>query len=107
MKSGPRVVFRYSSTHEKALPDGSFRCRMELHRTSLARPQGTRTAENPQPSRDPKRRLLPPQKAAASGAYCRTTSPGGPPFTGTSGNGASTVLGRGSTELSENALGFA
>ena len=34
MKSGPGVVIRYSSTHEKALPDGSFRRRMELHRAS-------------------------------------------------------------------------
>src|SRR5215208_5882995 len=58
----PDAPLRSSSTHEKALPDGSIRCRMELHRTSLARPQGTRTAENPQPSRDPKRRLLPPKK---------------------------------------------
>jgi hypothetical protein len=38
MKSGPRRVFRYSSTHEKALPDRPFRCRMELHRTPHARP---------------------------------------------------------------------
>ena len=28
MKSGPRRVFRYSSRYEKALPDGSIRCRM-------------------------------------------------------------------------------
>src|SRR5215211_8915933 len=62
MKSGLGVVFRYSSTHEKEIPDGPFRRRMELHRAPLARPRGTRTAENPQPSRDPKRRLLPPQK---------------------------------------------
>src|SRR5215204_2614053 len=59
MKSGSRRVFRYSSTHEKALPDGSIRRRMELHRTPRARPQRIRTAENPQPSRDPKRHLLP------------------------------------------------
>jgi hypothetical protein len=62
MKSGPRVVIGYSSRYEKTLPDGSIRRRMELHRTSLARPQGTRTAENPQPSRDPKCRLIPPKK---------------------------------------------
>jgi hypothetical protein len=36
MKSGPRVVIRYSSTHEKEMPDGSIRRRMELHRASLA-----------------------------------------------------------------------
>jgi len=34
MKSGSRVLVRYSSTHEKALPHGSFRRRMELHRAS-------------------------------------------------------------------------
>ena len=55
MKSGPRRVFRYSSTHEKALPDGSFRRRMELHRASPARPQRIRTAQDPQSSRDPER----------------------------------------------------
>ena len=34
MKSGSRMVFRYSSTHEKVLPDGFIRCPMELHRAS-------------------------------------------------------------------------
>src|SRR5215203_2196718 len=62
MKSGSRVVIRYSSTHEKALPDGFIRCRMELYRTSLARTQGIWAAQNPQSSRDPERRLLPPEK---------------------------------------------
>src|SRR3954470_20745251 len=62
MKSGSRRVFRYSSTHEKEVPHGSIRPRMELHRTPHASPQGTRTAQDPQPSRDPKRRLLPPKK---------------------------------------------
>src|SRR5215210_8462445 len=62
MKSGPREVFRYSSTHEKALPHGSLRRRMELHRTPHARPRRTRTAEDPQSSRDPRRYLLPPQE---------------------------------------------
>src|SRR5215212_4227501 len=52
-------VFRYSSTHEKALPDGPFRRRMEIHRTPPARLQGIRTAQDPQPSRDPERHLLP------------------------------------------------
>src|SRR5215212_6395293 len=46
MKSGPRKVFRYSSRYEKALPDGSFRCRMELHRASHARPQGIWTPQD-------------------------------------------------------------
>jgi hypothetical protein len=59
MKSGPRRVFRYSSTHEKALPDGSLRRRMELHRTPRARPHRTWTPQDPQSSRDPERRLLP------------------------------------------------
>ena len=40
MKSDPRRVFRYSSMHEKNVPDGSFRCRMELHRAPPARPKG-------------------------------------------------------------------
>src|SRR5829696_2111087 len=59
MKSGPRVVFRYSSTHEKEIPDGPFRRRMELLRTPHARPRGIRTAQSPQPPRDPRRHLLP------------------------------------------------
>jgi transposase len=59
MKSGLGVVFRYSSTHEKEIPDGSIRRRMEIHRTPHARPQGIRTAQDPQPSRDPQRHLLP------------------------------------------------
>jgi hypothetical protein len=46
MKSGSRVVIHYSSTHEKTLPDGSIRRRMELHRASFARPQRTRTAQD-------------------------------------------------------------
>src|ERR687898_1124723 len=62
MKSGPRRVFRYSSTHEKEIPDGSFRRRMEPHRTPHARPHRTWTAEVPRPSRDPERRLLPPKE---------------------------------------------
>src|SRR5215210_5068464 len=62
MKSGSRRVFRYSSTHEKEIPDGSFRRRMEMHKASPACPQRTRTAQNPHSSRDPKRRLLRPQE---------------------------------------------
>src|SRR5829696_4259440 len=50
MKSGPRVLIRYSSTHEKTLPNGSLRCRMELHRTPHASPQGAWTPQDPQPS---------------------------------------------------------
>jgi hypothetical protein len=62
MKSGSRRVFRYSSTHEKALPHGSFRHPMEIHRTPRARPQRTRTAQNPESWRDFERHLLPPKK---------------------------------------------
>src|SRR5215217_511321 len=62
MKSGSRRVFRYSSTHEKVLPDGFIRCRMELHRASFAHPHRTWTAEDPQSPRDPERRLLPPKE---------------------------------------------
>jgi transposase len=40
MKSGSRKVFRYSSTHEKALPDGCIRRRMEPHRAPPAGPTG-------------------------------------------------------------------
>jgi hypothetical protein len=61
VKSGSRRVFRYSSTHEKDIPYGSIRRRMELHRTPHARPRGTRTAQDPQPSRDSRRPLLPPE----------------------------------------------
>ena len=46
----------------KTLPNGSIRRRMEIHRASPARPQGTWTAEDPQSSRDPERRLLPPKE---------------------------------------------
>jgi hypothetical protein len=50
MKSGPRMVFHYSSRHEKTLPDGSIRRRVELLRASLARLQRIRTAQDPQSS---------------------------------------------------------
>src|SRR5919112_3215463 len=59
MESGSRRVFRYSSTHEKTLPHGSIRRRMEPHRAPHARPQRTRTAQGPQSPRDPQRHLLP------------------------------------------------
>src|SRR5215210_5379500 len=62
MKSGSRRVFRYSSTHEKEIPDGSFRRRMELHSAPSPCPQRAWTAEVPRPSRDPKRRLLRPKE---------------------------------------------
>src|SRR5215212_10990065 len=59
MESGSRRVFRYSSTHEKEIPDGFIRCRMEIHRAPPASLQRARAAQDPQPSRDPQRRLLP------------------------------------------------
>src|SRR5215211_2077000 len=62
MKSGPRRVFRYSSRYEKTLPDGSIRRRMEIHSAPPARPQGIRTSQDPQSSRDPERHLLPPEE---------------------------------------------
>src|SRR5215213_2975691 len=62
MKKGRGVVFRYSSMHEKTLPNGSFRCRMELHRASLACYQGPWATADPQPPRDPRCHLLRPKK---------------------------------------------
>src|SRR5215210_5305621 len=62
MKSGSRVVFRYSSTHEKTLPNGSLRRRMELLRTPPSRSQRAWTTEDPRPSRDPQRHLLPAEE---------------------------------------------
>jgi hypothetical protein len=38
MKKGGWAVIRYSSTHEKDIPNRSFRCRMDIHRTSHPRP---------------------------------------------------------------------
>jgi hypothetical protein len=58
MKSGPRRVFRYSSRYEKTLPNGPFRCRMELHRTSHAASFRTWPTADPQPPRDTRRELL-------------------------------------------------
>src|SRR5829696_2616897 len=62
MKSGRGVMFRYSSTHEKEIPHGSIRRRMELLGASLARPQRTWTTQGSRSSRDPERRLLPPEE---------------------------------------------
>ena len=47
MKSGSRMVFRCSSRYEKALPDGYFRCPMELHEAPSPCAQGPWTAEDP------------------------------------------------------------
>jgi hypothetical protein len=58
MKSGPRRVFRYSSRYEKTLPNGPFRCRRELHRTSHAASFRTWPTADPQPPRDTRRELL-------------------------------------------------
>jgi hypothetical protein len=57
-EKGPPAVVRYSSRYEKTLPNGPFRCPMELHRTSLADIYRAWTTEDPQPPRDPKRHLL-------------------------------------------------
>src|SRR5215212_332801 len=62
MKSGPQVVFRYSSTHEKEIPDGPFRHRMEFHRASPTCPQRIRTAQDPRSARDSQRHLLPAEE---------------------------------------------
>src|SRR5215210_4986606 len=62
MKSGSRRAFRYSRRYEKTLSDGSFRCRMELHRAPYARTQRIWTPQDPRSSRDPKRHLLPAEE---------------------------------------------
>jgi hypothetical protein len=58
MKKARLVVVRYSSMHEKTLPNGPFRCRMELHRTSHAASFRTWPTADPQPPRDPRGDLL-------------------------------------------------
>ena len=88
MKSGPRVVFRYSHTHEKEIPHGSFRRRMELHRASPPCPQRIRTAQDARASRDPQRCLLHPKKRLPVWRMLPTTFPCGPPSSTTSGVGA-------------------
>src|SRR5919106_4922970 len=50
MKSGRRVVIHYSSTHEKTLPNGSLRHRMQLHRASHASSRGICTPKDPRSS---------------------------------------------------------
>jgi hypothetical protein len=50
MKSGSQVVIRYSSTHEKTLPNRSLRRRMELHQASLASSQRIWTPQDPRSS---------------------------------------------------------
>ena len=52
MKKGRRVAIRYSSTHEKTLPDGPLRPGMEVHRASHADSQGAWAAEDSQPTRE-------------------------------------------------------
>jgi putative transposase len=88
MKIGLGVVIHYSSTHEKTLPDGSFRCRMELDaewnyiQPHLPAPKGhgrprihDLLARSSTPSSSTSLR------AVGSGACSPTTSPGGPPST--------------------------
>src|ERR671933_1129601 len=55
MKKEARMIVRYSSRYEKALPNRSLRCRMDVYRTSRTHPQRTWTAQDPQPAGDPKR----------------------------------------------------
>ncbi len=62
MKRGCWVVVRYSSTHEKTIPNRPLRRGMEVHRASHADSQGAWAAEDSQPTRDPKRNLLRPKK---------------------------------------------
>ena len=50
MKSGLGVVIHYSSRYEKTLPNGSLRCRMDLHRASLAHTQRIWTPQDPRSS---------------------------------------------------------
>jgi hypothetical protein len=104
MKSGSRRVFRYSSTYEKEIPDGPIRPRMELRRAPPARPQGIRTAQDPHSSGDPQNAIF--FYVLKSGRQWRLLPhdfPKWPPFTTTSGNGASTARGSVSIEPSENA----
>src|SRR5215207_2681227 len=106
MKSGPRVVIRYSSRYEKTLPNRPFRCRMELHRTSLARPKG-----HGRPRTHTLREVLNAVfyllKSGCQWRLLPHDFPAGPPSTIISDNGVSTALGRGSIGLSANTLGFA
>ena len=52
MKSGRRAVIQYSSTHEKTLPNGSLRHRMELHRASHASSRRIWSPQDPQSLRE-------------------------------------------------------
>jgi transposase len=72
MKRGPRVVVGYSSTHEKALPYGSIRRRMELHRAPPARPHRIGTDQDPQPTRDPQ-----PSAGVVDSQSVKSTAVGG------------------------------
>src|SRR5215208_506163 len=109
-KSGPRVVVRYPSTHENALPNGSFRRRMELHRASSARSQRTWTAEDRRSSRGSERRLLrPKERLPVAPAPSRLPSMAYrlPLFQDLADRWGSMVPGRRSTWLSANACGSA
>src|SRR5829696_1897327 len=78
LKRGLWVVVWYSSMHEKPLPNRSFQCRMELYRTSLARPQRVWATEDPQSPRDPRRCLLRLEKrlpVPEPHEHTRTTAP--------------------------------
>jgi len=75
MKSGPRRVFRYSSMHEKEIPNGSIRRRMELHREPhLPDPKGYRPPRTPTLRQILNAIFYYLRAAASSGACSRTTS---------------------------------
>ena len=104
---GPRMVFRYSSTHEKALPNRSYRRRMELHPAShMPAPKG-----QGRPRVHHLREILNAVffyilKSGCQWRLLPNDFPGGPPSTTPLGDGVSTAPGRGSTVPSLNASGF-
>jgi len=58
IKKGGWALLRYSSMHEKALPNRSLRRPMEVSRASSSGSQTARTTEDLQPTRDPRRHFL-------------------------------------------------
>jgi hypothetical protein len=59
LKKNSEAVARYSTEHEKSIPNRPLRRRMVLHRASPARPEDLRrTPQGTSPARDSRRRLL-------------------------------------------------